>query len=95
MKFVHYFCSLKAEETAGEYLNPLKILHRLEEKLSDDSIIVADGGDFVGSAAYILRFVCIYLSVKLICSFSKRITLVVCYFKPRLNISTICFLKIL
>eukprot|EP00112_Aurelia_sp_Birch-Aquarium-sp1_P009235 Seg2040.2 transcript_id=Seg2040.2/GoldUCD/mRNA.D3Y31 product="Acetolactate synthase-like protein" pseudo=true protein_id=Seg2040.2/GoldUCD/D3Y31 len=47
--------SLKAEEPTGEYLNPLKILHRLEEKLSDDSIIVADGGDFVGSAAYILR----------------------------------------
>jgi len=45
----------KAEEPAGEFLNPLKVLHRLEEKLSDDSIIVADGGDFVGSAAYILR----------------------------------------
>ena len=36
-------------------LNPLKILHCLEEVMNEDSIIVADGGDFVGSAAYILR----------------------------------------
>ena len=47
--------SKKAEEPAGEFLNPLKVLHRLEERMSEDSIIVADGGDFVGSAAYILR----------------------------------------
>ena len=25
--------------------------------MSEDSIIVADGGDFVGSAAYILRYI--------------------------------------
>ncbi|XP_065072167.1 2-hydroxyacyl-CoA lyase 2-like isoform X1 [Rhopilema esculentum] len=45
----------KANDPAGEFLNPIKVLHRLEETISDDSIIVADGGDFVGSAAYILR----------------------------------------
>ena len=27
----------------------------LEDMLDDDSILVADGGDFVGTAAYILR----------------------------------------
>lgn len=33
----------------------LQLLHALEQALPDDTIIVADGGDFVGSAAYILR----------------------------------------
>ena len=28
----------------------------LEEMLDDNSILVADGGDFVGTAAYILRW---------------------------------------
>jgi acetolactate synthase-1/2/3 large subunit len=28
---------------------------RLEQKMSDDAVIVADGGDFVATAAYILR----------------------------------------
>ena len=49
--------SNKAEESVGDFLNPLKVLHRLEERMSDDSLIVADGGDFVGSAAYILRYI--------------------------------------
>lgn len=37
------------------YINPLKLLMELEDMLDDDSILVADGGDFVGTAAYILR----------------------------------------
>ena len=37
------------------HLNPIKVLHVLEELLDENSILVADGGDFVGSAAYILR----------------------------------------
>ncbi|XP_061684209.1 2-hydroxyacyl-CoA lyase 2 [Syngnathoides biaculeatus] len=45
----------KANEKTEHHLNPLKILHILDEQMSEDSIIVADGGDFVGSAAYILR----------------------------------------
>lgn len=45
----------KANEKTAVHLNPLKVLHVVEEMLDDDSIIVADGGDFVGSAAYILR----------------------------------------
>ena len=50
------FCSLKADEVVDKHLNPLKILHCLEDVMSEDSVIVADGGDFVGSAAYILRY---------------------------------------
>lgn len=37
------------------FINPVKLLHELEQSLDDNSIIVADGGDFVGTAAYILR----------------------------------------
>ncbi|XP_072281366.1 2-hydroxyacyl-CoA lyase 2 [Pyxicephalus adspersus] len=45
----------KSEEKTERHLNPLKVLHLVEEAMAEDSIIVADGGDFVGSAAYILR----------------------------------------
>ncbi|XP_053546553.1 2-hydroxyacyl-CoA lyase 2 [Bombina bombina] len=45
----------KADEKTELHLNPLKVLHLVEEAMAEDSIIVADGGDFVGSAAYILR----------------------------------------
>ncbi|XP_061734713.1 2-hydroxyacyl-CoA lyase 2 [Nerophis ophidion] len=45
----------KAAEKTEHHLNPLKVLHLLDELMADDSIIVADGGDFVGSAAYIMR----------------------------------------
>ncbi|XP_013399921.1 acetolactate synthase-like protein [Lingula anatina] len=45
----------QAEQKTEFHLNPLKVLHKVEDLMADDSIIVADGGDFVGSAAYILR----------------------------------------
>ncbi|RXM92452.1 Acetolactate synthase-like protein [Acipenser ruthenus] len=45
----------KAAEKTERHLNPLRVLHCVEEIMSEDSIIVADGGDFVGSAAYILK----------------------------------------
>ncbi|XP_043532820.1 2-hydroxyacyl-CoA lyase 2 [Chiloscyllium plagiosum] len=45
----------KAEEEVMTHLNPLKVLHRVEHLMEEDSIIVTDGGDFVGSAAYILK----------------------------------------
>ena len=48
--------SHKAEQPTTHFLNPLKVLHCLEHVMDDNSIIVADGGDFVGSAAYILRY---------------------------------------
>lgn len=45
----------KADEKTEHHLNPLKVLHCVDELMSEDSIVVADGGDFVGSAAYIMR----------------------------------------
>ena len=46
---------MAAEET-DVHLNPLNVLQSLETVLPDNAILVADGGDFVGSAAYILRY---------------------------------------
>ncbi|XP_005095679.1 2-hydroxyacyl-CoA lyase 2 [Aplysia californica] len=45
----------KCEEVTDVHLNPLKVLHTLEDVLSDDAVLVADGGDFVATAAYVLR----------------------------------------
>lgn len=36
-------------------LNPLFVCQEIEKNLADNSMIVADGGDFVGTAAYILQ----------------------------------------
>jgi thiamine pyrophosphate-dependent acetolactate synthase large subunit-like protein len=36
-----------------EFVNPVAACRAIEEALDEDSIIVADGGDFVGTAAYI------------------------------------------
>jgi acetolactate synthase-like protein len=41
-------------ETLGG-LNPLGLCRALEATLADDSVVVADGGDFVGAASYVLR----------------------------------------
>lgn len=38
-----------------QFINPIYLHQVLDKVMSDDSIIVADGGDFVGTAAYILR----------------------------------------
>ncbi|XP_027010791.2 2-hydroxyacyl-CoA lyase 2 [Tachysurus fulvidraco] len=45
----------KASEKVERHLNPLSVLHCVDELMAEDSIMVADGGDFVGSAAYIMR----------------------------------------
>jgi acetolactate synthase-1/2/3 large subunit len=45
---------LKANPT-GPLVDPIHFFLRLEEKLADDSVLVVDGGDFVATAAYILR----------------------------------------
>ncbi|HYG68543.1 MAG TPA: thiamine pyrophosphate-dependent enzyme, partial [Anaeromyxobacteraceae bacterium] len=42
-------------EEAGELVNPLRFLLRLEEKMAEDAALVVDGGDFVATAAYTLR----------------------------------------
>lgn len=46
----------KAEEKPDKHLNPVDFLMKLDVLLPDDVILVADGGDFVGTAAYTLRF---------------------------------------
>jgi acetolactate synthase-1/2/3 large subunit len=38
-----------------EFLNPVGFCRQLDPLLADDSVLVADGGDFVGTAAYIVR----------------------------------------
>jgi acetolactate synthase-1/2/3 large subunit len=43
----------QAEQAGG--LNPLRLLRALDASLPDDSVIVADGGDFVATASYVLR----------------------------------------
>ncbi|HUF79244.1 MAG TPA: thiamine pyrophosphate-binding protein, partial [Thermoanaerobaculia bacterium] len=44
----------QAEEEAPP-VNPILLLRELEAVLPDDSILVADGGDFVATASYVLR----------------------------------------
>ncbi|MCO4764222.1 MAG: thiamine pyrophosphate-binding protein [Myxococcales bacterium] len=44
-----------AEQDCPGGMNPLAVCKAVEDVMDDDSIIVADGGDFVGSAAYICR----------------------------------------
>jgi acetolactate synthase-like protein len=39
----------------GELVDPVHLFLRMEEKLSEQSILIVDGGDFVATAAYILR----------------------------------------
>ncbi|KAI6232006.1 2-hydroxyacyl-CoA lyase 2 [Aphelenchoides besseyi] len=43
------------EKPADGGINPLNLLGKLDKVIPDDAILVADGGDFVGSAAYIVR----------------------------------------
>ncbi len=40
---------------AGEGVNPLRLCRDIDALLPDDSLVVADGGDFVATASYILR----------------------------------------
>jgi acetolactate synthase-1/2/3 large subunit len=42
-------------EQATEAVNPLALCGELERQLDPDSVLVADGGDFVGTASYIVR----------------------------------------
>ncbi|KAM8793859.1 2-hydroxyacyl-CoA lyase 2 [Eudromia elegans] len=45
----------KAAEPARRHLNPLALLRRLDAALPDTALLVADGGDFVATAANVLR----------------------------------------
>ena len=39
----------------GEHVNPLALFRALDAAAADDAIFVDDGGDFVGTASYVLR----------------------------------------
>ncbi len=39
----------------GEFVNPVALLRALEQTMGDAAVMVADGGDFVATAAYTLR----------------------------------------
>ncbi|MEL7449912.1 MAG: thiamine pyrophosphate-binding protein [Pseudomonadota bacterium] len=40
---------------SGEMANPVAVCQGVSDALTDDAIVVADGGDFVGTASYIVR----------------------------------------
>ena len=42
-------------QAAGEHVNPVAFFRALDQAAGDNAIFVADGGDFVGTASYILR----------------------------------------
>ncbi|MEO1366569.1 MAG: thiamine pyrophosphate-binding protein [Acidobacteriota bacterium] len=42
-------------EQETDFVNPIHLLQEVEKVLDDDSVLVADGGDFVGTASYIVR----------------------------------------
>ncbi len=46
---------LSTSEEKTDFINPLLLLKKVNEVIDDKSILVADGGDFVASAAYILQ----------------------------------------
>lgn len=45
----------EAAQPAASGVNPLRLLRELDAQLPDDSVVVADGGDFVATASYIVR----------------------------------------
>jgi acetolactate synthase-1/2/3 large subunit len=42
-------------QAGGEHVNPIALLRALDAAASADAVLVADGGDFVSTAAYIVR----------------------------------------
>jgi acetolactate synthase-1/2/3 large subunit len=45
----------QAKLPATEYINPLLLCTHIEKMMSEDSVMVVDGGDFVATAAYICK----------------------------------------
>jgi acetolactate synthase-1/2/3 large subunit len=39
----------------GEFVNPIALLRAIEHEAGDDAVFVADGGDFVATASYVLH----------------------------------------
>ena len=53
-------CARKAEieeqaKAAGEHVNPIALLRAVDRAAGDSAVFVADGGDFVATASYIVR----------------------------------------
>ena len=48
-----FIAQTAAQDT--DFVNPLAMLQKLDQAIDDDGIIVADGGDFVATASYILQ----------------------------------------
>ena len=46
---------LAQAEMDTEFVNPIKACTTINDVLDENSIIIADGGDFVGTASYVLR----------------------------------------
>jgi thiamine pyrophosphate-dependent acetolactate synthase large subunit-like protein len=42
-------------QVSGEHVNPVALLRLVEQMAGDNALLVADGGDFVGTAAYVLH----------------------------------------
>jgi acetolactate synthase-1/2/3 large subunit len=42
-------------KAAGEFVNPIALLRAIDAAAADDATFVADGGDFVATASYVLR----------------------------------------
>ncbi|CAG1013360.1 acetolactate synthase I/II/III large subunit [Burkholderiaceae bacterium] len=42
-------------EASGEFVNPIALLRALEREAGENALLVADGGDFVATAAYVLH----------------------------------------
>jgi acetolactate synthase-1/2/3 large subunit len=40
---------------SGEFINPVTLCRTIDAQLPDNSMIIADGGDFVGTASYLVR----------------------------------------
>ncbi len=40
---------------SGEFVNPVMLCRTIDAQLPDNSVIIADGGDFVGTASYLVR----------------------------------------
>ena len=45
----------RTAENIGEFINPVTLLRAIDAQLADNSMLVADGGDFVGTASYIVK----------------------------------------
>ncbi len=46
---------LQMSQEKTDHINPLKLLFQIEKKIGNNAVLIGDGGDFVASAAYIVR----------------------------------------